>query len=57
MSASVGIRAAVNTTYRCMSPTTIAVEDANVTFTDMRMEAYMPANDLSPTGATLMMFV
>lgn len=49
VSASVGIRATVNTTYRCMSPTTVAVEDANVTFTDMRMEAYMPGNDLSPT--------
>lgn len=47
VSASVGIQAAINTTYRCVSPTVIAVSTANVTFTNMRLEAYMPGNDLS----------
>ncbi|CAN9507229.1 unnamed protein product [Ophioblennius macclurei] len=47
VSSSVGIWAAINTTYRCQSPTSVGVGGANVTFTDMRMEAYMPGNDLS----------
>ncbi|XP_056268507.1 lysosome-associated membrane glycoprotein 1a [Pseudoliparis swirei] len=45
---SVGIWATMNTTYRCMSPSTF-VGEAAVTFSDMRLEAYMPGNDLSPT--------
>ncbi|XP_008273729.1 lysosome-associated membrane glycoprotein 1 [Stegastes partitus] len=49
VSASVGISAAINTTYRCLSPVTIGVGGASVTFSDMRLEAYMPGNDLSPT--------
>ncbi|KAL3993135.1 ceramide galactosyltransferase [Sarotherodon galilaeus] len=48
VSASVGIEAKVNTTYKCASPTVIAVATANVNFTDMRLEAYMPGNELSP---------
>lgn len=48
VSASVGIWAPINTTYRCMSPTTIRAGGAAVTFTAMRLEAYMPGNDLSP---------
>ncbi|MED6274043.1 hypothetical protein CHARACLAT_012489 [Characodon lateralis] len=48
VSASVGIRALINTTYRCMSPTTIRAGGAAVTFSAMRLEAYMPGNDLSP---------
>ncbi|XP_029939567.1 lysosome-associated membrane glycoprotein 1a [Salarias fasciatus] len=49
VSTSVGISAAINTTYRCASATSVGVDGATVTFTDMRMEAYMPGNDLSPT--------
>ncbi|XP_022047218.1 lysosome-associated membrane glycoprotein 1a [Acanthochromis polyacanthus] len=48
VSASVGISAAINTTYRCLSPVTVEVGGASVTFSDMRLEAYMPGNDLSP---------
>ncbi|XP_032384455.1 lysosome-associated membrane glycoprotein 1a [Etheostoma spectabile] len=49
VSQSVGIWATINTTYHCVSPTTIGVGGATVTFSDMRLEAYMPGNDLSPT--------
>ncbi|XP_028999594.1 lysosome-associated membrane glycoprotein 1a [Betta splendens] len=49
VSASVGIGAVVNTTYRCMTPTTFTAGGTNVTFSDVRLEAYMPGNDLSPT--------
>ncbi|XP_022623540.1 lysosome-associated membrane glycoprotein 1 [Seriola dumerili] len=49
VSASVGIWAPINTTYRCVSPTAFRVGEENVTFSDMRLEAYMPGNDLSPT--------
>ncbi|XP_038139864.1 lysosome-associated membrane glycoprotein 1a [Cyprinodon tularosa] len=48
MSTSVRIWAPVNTTYRCASPTTIRAGGAAVTFSEMRLEAYMPGNDLSP---------
>uniref|UniRef100_A0A3P8U8M6 Lysosome-associated membrane glycoprotein 1 n=1 Tax=Amphiprion percula TaxID=161767 RepID=A0A3P8U8M6_AMPPE len=48
VSASVGISAAINTTYRCLSPVTVEVGGASVTFSDMRLEAYMPGNDLNP---------
>lgn len=50
VSASVGIWAVVNTTYRCFTPTTFAVGGAAVTFSNVRLEAYMPGNDLSATG-------
>uniref|UniRef100_A0AAQ6IW20 Lysosome-associated membrane glycoprotein 1 n=1 Tax=Anabas testudineus TaxID=64144 RepID=A0AAQ6IW20_ANATE len=49
VSASVGIWAVVNTTYRCFTPTTFAVGGAAVTFSNVRLEAYMPGNDLSAT--------
>ncbi|XP_041844499.1 lysosome-associated membrane glycoprotein 1a [Melanotaenia boesemani] len=49
VSASVGIWAPINTTYRCLSPTAVTAGGATVTFFDMRLEAYMPGNDLSPT--------
>uniref|UniRef100_A0A665VXK8 Lysosome-associated membrane glycoprotein 1 n=1 Tax=Echeneis naucrates TaxID=173247 RepID=A0A665VXK8_ECHNA len=49
LSSSVGIWAGINTTYRCVSPTTFRAELSNVTFSDMRLEAYMPGNELSPT--------
>lgn len=52
VSASVGISATLNTTYHCVSPSTFAVGGATVTFSDMRLEAYMPGNELSPTGTT-----
>ncbi|XP_042275908.1 lysosome-associated membrane glycoprotein 1a [Thunnus thynnus] len=52
--ASVGIWAPINTTYRCVSPATFRVGDATVTFSDMRLEAYMPENDLSPTESVCM---
>lgn len=48
VSASVGIWAAVNTTYHCVSATTVGVGEETVTFSDMRLEAYMPGDDLSP---------
>uniref|UniRef100_A0A3B5QXX1 Lysosome-associated membrane glycoprotein 1 n=1 Tax=Xiphophorus maculatus TaxID=8083 RepID=A0A3B5QXX1_XIPMA len=48
VSSSVGIWAPINTTYRCASPTTIRAGGAAVTFSAMRLEAYMPGNDLSP---------
>ncbi|KAG7222384.1 hypothetical protein INR49_016339 [Caranx melampygus] len=49
VSASVGIWAPVNTTYRCVSASAFRVGEATVTFSNMRLEAYMPGNDLSPT--------
>ncbi|XP_074523063.1 lysosome-associated membrane glycoprotein 1a [Halichoeres trimaculatus] len=49
VSSSLGIWATINTTYRCESPTTFSVGSASVTFSGMRLEAYMPQNDLSPT--------
>lgn len=55
VSSSVGIWATLNTTYRCISPASFDVGGANVTFSNMRLEAYMPGNDLSPTGTTLIM--
>ncbi|XP_037610663.1 lysosome-associated membrane glycoprotein 1a [Sebastes umbrosus] len=54
VSASVGIWAPINTTYRCVSPSTFAVGGATATFSDMRLEAYMPGNDLSPTESICM---
>ncbi|XP_017297427.1 lysosome-associated membrane glycoprotein 1a [Kryptolebias marmoratus] len=45
---SVEIWAPINTTYRCMSPTTIVASGDSVTFSRMKLEAYMPGNDLSP---------
>ncbi|KAF6725489.1 Lysosome-associated membrane glycoprotein 1 [Oryzias melastigma] len=48
LSASMGIWAPINTTYRCLSPTTVTLVRPNVTFSDMMLEAYMPGNDLSP---------
>lgn len=50
LSASMGIWAPINTTYRCLSPTTVTLVRPNVTFSDMMLEAYMPGNDLSPAG-------
>ncbi|CAJ1049862.1 lysosome-associated membrane glycoprotein 1 [Xyrichtys novacula] len=49
VSSSVGISATINTTYRCDSPTAVSVGGATVTFSGMKLEAYMPGNDLSPT--------
>ncbi|KAK2853881.1 hypothetical protein Q5P01_006542 [Channa striata] len=49
VSSSVDIWAMVNTTYRCFTTTSFPVGGATVTFSDMRLEAYMPENDLSPT--------
>ncbi|XP_058485635.1 lysosome-associated membrane glycoprotein 1a [Solea solea] len=46
---SVGMWASTNTTYRCVSPTAVRVGGDTVTFSDVRLEAYMPGNDLSPT--------
>lgn len=57
VSSSVGIWATINTTYRCVSSATFGVGGANVTFSNMRLEAYMPGNDLSPTGTTLCVVV
>ncbi|XP_061526180.1 lysosome-associated membrane glycoprotein 1a [Phycodurus eques] len=48
VSASVGIWGAINTTYHCVSPISVVVGGQTVTFSDMRLEAYMPGNDLSP---------
>lgn len=54
VSASVGIWATINTTYRCVSPSTFRVGGATVTFSNMRLEAYMPGNDLSPRESVCM---
>ncbi|XP_053722265.1 lysosome-associated membrane glycoprotein 1a [Synchiropus splendidus] len=54
VSASVGISAAVNTTYRCVSPTLVRLGENSVTFTDMKLEAYMAGNDLSSTETICM---
>ncbi|KAM4592804.1 lysosome-associated membrane glycoprotein 1a [Odontesthes bonariensis] len=54
VSGSVGIWAPINTTYRCLTPTTIGVGGATVTFSDMRLEAYMPGNELSPAESVCM---
>ncbi|XP_062237406.1 lysosome-associated membrane glycoprotein 1a [Platichthys flesus] len=48
VSASVGISAPINTTYRCVSPVAVRVGGATVTFSGVRLEAFMPGNDLSP---------
>lgn len=50
MSSSLGIWATLNTTYRCNSPVSFNVGGVTATFRNMRLEAYMPGNDLSPTG-------
>uniref|UniRef100_A0A3B1JG10 Lysosome-associated membrane glycoprotein 1 n=1 Tax=Astyanax mexicanus TaxID=7994 RepID=A0A3B1JG10_ASTMX len=44
-----GISAQLNTTYRCLSFNSIRLEDPNITitFSDVRMEAYMPNANLS----------
>ncbi|KAM4630976.1 lysosome-associated membrane glycoprotein 1a [Polymixia lowei] len=49
VSSSVGIWARVNTTYRCESPASVRVGGATVTFSNMKMEAYMSGGDLSAT--------
>lgn len=54
VSSSVGIWATINTTYRCVSPSTFGLGGAAVTFSNMRLEAYMPGNDLSPTESVCM---
>lgn len=54
VSSSVGIWATINTTYRCDSPSTFGVGGATVTFSNMRLEAYMPGNDLSPAESVCM---
>lgn len=48
VSASVGIWAPVNTTFRCLSNATFRLDTADVTFSDMRLQAYMTGSDLSP---------
>ncbi|KAK5874128.1 hypothetical protein PBY51_019102 [Eleginops maclovinus] len=54
LSASVGISATINTTYHCVSPSAFAVGGATVTFSDMRLQAYMPGNELSPAESVCM---
>ncbi|KAK0142890.1 Lysosome-associated membrane glycoprotein 1 [Merluccius polli] len=49
MTNSVGMWARLNTTYRCVSPASIPVGGATVTFSGVRMEAYMTQEDLSPS--------
>lgn len=49
---SVGIWAPMNTTYRCLSPAPIRMEDDLVTLSGVRLEAYMLGDDLSPAGRT-----
>ncbi|RXN01977.1 Lysosome-associated membrane glycoprotein 1 [Acipenser ruthenus] len=46
-SSSTGIKASLNTTYRCMSATHVTLTDVNVTFSNMRVEAYLPAANFS----------
>jgi len=54
---TVGMWAWLNTTYRCVSPASVAVGGATVTFSGVRMEAYMTQEDLSPAGNTAHVFV
>ncbi|XP_026176042.1 lysosome-associated membrane glycoprotein 1a isoform X2 [Mastacembelus armatus] len=53
-SVSVGIWAIINTTYHCVSPTPFRVGGDTVTFSIMRLQAFMPGNDLSPTESVCM---
>ncbi|XP_064167450.1 lysosome-associated membrane glycoprotein 1a [Anguilla rostrata] len=48
--ASTGILAGVNTTYRCVSDSVVSLggDGAAVIFSNLTMEAYMPGADLSP---------
>ncbi|XP_041115554.1 lysosome-associated membrane glycoprotein 1-like [Polyodon spathula] len=46
-SSSTGIQASLNTTYRCMSETQVTLTNVNVTFSNMRVEAYLPAANFS----------
>ncbi|XP_040019503.2 lysosome-associated membrane glycoprotein 1a [Gasterosteus aculeatus] len=48
-SPSVGIWAMINTTYSCVSPSTFRIGDEAVTFTNVRLQAFMLGDDLSPT--------
>ena len=57
MTESVGMWAWLNTTYRCVSPASIPVGGAIVTFSGVKMEAYMTQEDLSPVGNTALVFV
>ncbi|XP_054627596.1 lysosome-associated membrane glycoprotein 1a [Dunckerocampus dactyliophorus] len=47
VSATVGIWAVINTTYHCVSAISVVAGGQMVTFSDMRLEAYMPGNELS----------
>lgn len=51
MSASLGIWATLNTTYRCNSVASFNVGGVTVTFQNTRLQAYMLGNDLSLTGS------
>ena len=57
MMSSVGILAQVNTTYRCLTATPVPVGGATVTFSGMKLEAYMPGDDLSPNGVNQLLCV
>ncbi|MGH0125491.1 UNVERIFIED_CONTAM: hypothetical protein FKN15_054588 [Acipenser sinensis] len=46
-SSSTGIHASLNTTYRCMSATQVTLTSVNVTFSNMRVEAYLSAANFS----------
>ncbi|KAJ8255715.1 hypothetical protein COCON_G00195790 [Conger conger] len=47
--ASTGILAGINTTYRCVSDSVVRLggDGVSVTFSNVKMEAYMPVDDLS----------
>ncbi|KAG7463528.1 hypothetical protein MATL_G00177530 [Megalops atlanticus] len=45
--ASTGILAGINTTYRCETASPVSLGGVTVIFSDMRMEAYIPGRDLS----------
>ncbi|MBN3322667.1 LAMP1 protein, partial [Atractosteus spatula] len=49
-SSSTGILAQLNTTYRCISTSRVVMDSVNVTFTNMRVEAYVKATNLSKEG-------
>ncbi|CAL1603682.1 unnamed protein product [Knipowitschia caucasica] len=51
VSASVGIWAPMNSTYLCMSRMTFKLDTADVTFSDMRLQAYMSGDELSPNAS------
>lgn len=52
-----GIAAQLNTTYRCMSSSSVSLggPGVTVTFFDIRLQAYMPSANLSTNGTVVLL--